>query len=357
MTDRQDHGPSGKTYRLAELAARLDALPVGDPDLAITGVNDLADAKPGDISFITSVRYLGDLKKSAASAVVAGQGIDVDRPAIFVDRPDLAFAQLLDMFTPPPPNPIGVHPTAVVDTMLPATVAVGTHACIGKNTAIGENTVVHANVTIGPDVTIGADGLIWPGAVIRERVTIGDRVIIGPNTTIGGDGFGYNLVDGRHRKIAHIGTVEIGDDVELGANVCVDRAKAGTTVIGDGCKVDNLVQIGHNVKIGPNSILVAHVAIGGSVTIGKYVALGGHVAVREHVTVGDKSQAAGCCCISKNIAPGSVVNGIPAIDNREFLRQQTLVRRLPRLVEKLDKLTRQVHELEQTIHDLKRSRT
>jgi len=358
MNSEVDEPQAGtRTYRLGELGTLVGGTVDGDNELAIHGVNDLGSAREGEISFVTADRYLDQLKRSSASAVVAGIGLKVDRPAIIVDRPELALAKLLVLFAPPLPTPIGIHPTAVVDGMLSEHVAVGPNAVIGPRTRIGKNTVIHANVTIGPDTTIGSDCLVWPGVVIRERVTIADRVIIHPNATIGSDGFGYNLLNGRHEKIRHIGTVVIEDDVELGAGACVDRAKAGATVIGSGTKVDNLVQIGHNVKIGRNVILVGQVGISGSVTLGDYVVLAGKVGVRDHVNIGDKAQAAACCLVSKDVPSGLTVNGIPAIDNRDYLRQQVQVRRLPRLAEKLANLVRRINELEQTVHDLKRSGT
>ena len=346
-----------RRYRLAELAKILAGTVQGDKELLITGVNDLTGAVEGDISFVTDAKYVKMLVESAASAVVAPPGLKVDRSAIIVARPDLAFARLLELFARPLPHPArGIHRTAVVECKLPASVAVGAYATIGADTVIGENTVIYPHVYIGPNVTIGDDCIIWPGAVIRERVSIGHRVILHPNVTIGGDGFGYNLVDGRHRKICHIGTVIIEDDVEIGAGSCVDRAKAGATVIGAGTKIDNLVQIAHNVKIGAHSIIVAQVGIAGSASLGQYVVLGGQAGVVDHISVGDGVVAAARCVLMKSIPPGLVVSGVPARDRREHLRQQAHVARLPKLVEKVAELTKRVAELEQTIHDLKNRR-
>ena len=347
-----------KVYTLKQLAELLKGTLAGPPDLTVRGVGDLALATDDQISFITDKKYLPQAAATRARALATSPEIPVDKPHIVVARPDLAFAELLAIFAPPRPDPApGVHSTAVVESPLPPSVCVDAHAFIGPGVSVGENTVIYPNVTIGPETRIGRDCLIWPGVVIRERVTIGDRVIIHPNATIGADGFGYNLQNGRHVKIQHIGTVVVEDDVEIGAGACIDRAKAGVTRIGAGSKIDNLVQIGHNVTVGPNSILVAQVGIAGSTTLGAYVVLGGKVGVREHVTIGDQAQAAACSCISKDIPPGLVVNGVPAVDNRDYLRQHAALRRLPELAVKVTELTKKVHELEQTIHHLNRGGT
>ncbi len=342
------------TYRLSQLAAMVAGRLAGPADPVITGIADLATAQEGQISFVTTEKYLADLAASKATAVLVRPDMRVERPAIEVERPDLAWAALLDVFAPPLPHPQpGVHPSAVVETQLDPSVAVGAHACIGPRTRIGANTVIHPNVTIGPDVQIGRDGVIWPGVVIRERVTIGDRVIIHPNAAIGADGFGYNLIDGRHRKIAHIGTVVIEDDVEIGACSCVDRAKAGATVIGHGTKIDNQVQIAHNVRIGPHSVLAAQSGIAGSSTLGRYVVLAGKAGISDHLTVGDGVRGTAGCSICKSLPPGAVVSGLMAYDHRQYLRHHALVRRLPELAEKVQELSNELYELRQAIHDRK----
>ncbi len=347
---------SSKILTLSQLAEILKGDLAGPAELPISGVGDLASARDDQISFIADKKYLPELAATRACAIVTRADIKVDKPSIVVPRPDLAFATMLAVFAPPLPHPAaGCHPSAVVESRLDPSVAVGANCYVGPNVRIGANTVIYPNVFIGPDVTIGQDCVIWPGAVVRERATIGNRVTIHPNVTIGADGFGYNLVDGKHSKITHIGTVIIEDDVEIGAGACIDRAKAGATVIGAGTKIDNLVQIGHNVRIGPNSILVAQVGIAGSTTLGAYVVLGGKVGVRDHVKIGDQAAAMACSCISKDVPPGLVVNGIPAIDNHDYLRQHAALRRLPELAAKVTELTKKINELEQTIHDLKRS--
>jgi UDP-3-O-[3-hydroxymyristoyl] glucosamine N-acyltransferase len=344
-------------FTLAELAKKLNGTLSGPSDMFITGVSDLSQATVGEISFISDKKYLSQLKETKASAIVTSPDISVDKPAIIVSKPELAFAELLELFAPEiPAPPKGIDPSANVEGILEAGVCVGTNAFIGKGTTVGENTIIFPNVYIGPDVKIGRDCLVWPGVVIRERVEIGNRVIIHPNAVIGSDGFGYNFIEGKHKKITHLGTVIIEDDVEIGSCACIDRAKAGATKILTGTKIDNLVQIGHNVKVGPHAILVAQVGVAGSTRIGDYAVLGGKVGVRDHITIGNRVQVAACSCVSKDIPEGLVIRGIPALDNRDFLRQHAALRRLPELAIKVSELTKRIHELEQTINDIQRSK-
>jgi UDP-3-O-[3-hydroxymyristoyl] glucosamine N-acyltransferase len=184
--------------------------------------------------------------------------------------------------------------------------------------------------------------------VVRERCTIGQRVIIHPNTTVGSDGFGYQFVQGKHVKIPQIGTVTIEDDVEIGANCAIDRAKFGTTRIGRGTKIDNLVQVAHNVQIGPGCVLVAQCGIGGSARLGQGVVLGGKVGVRDHIVVNDGAKSAACACLSKDVPAGATVFGIPAVEQEQWLRERARVRRLPSLFEQVDALIKRVEQLEAT---------
>jgi UDP-3-O-[3-hydroxymyristoyl] glucosamine N-acyltransferase len=343
---------------LKELAQRLNGRLEGPADLKICGVNDLAQATPDQISFIGHKKYLPMLAESKACAIVASPDIPIDRPAIILDKPTLAFAKMLDIFAPPQPKvDVGIHPAAVVKSQLDKSIAVGANAYIDENVSIGANTIIHPNVYIGPDVCIGRNCLIWPGVVVRERVVIGDRVIIHPNAVIGADGFGYNFIDGKHCKVTHIGTVMIGDDVEIGACACIDRAKAGETIVGTGTKIDNLVQLGHNVKVGEHTILVAQVGIAGSTKIGRYAVFAGKAGAVDNVTIGDGVTLGVCSVATKSIPSdsGKVYTGVPAQDNADYLRQQALIRRLPELQKTIMDLTKRIHELEQTIHNSERS--
>ncbi|GAF96338.1 unnamed protein product, partial [marine sediment metagenome] len=196
------------------------------------------------------------------------------------------------------------------------------------------------------DTTVGADCVLWNNVVIRERCTVGNRVILHPNVVIGSDGFGYYFADGRHNKFAHAGRVVIADEVEVGSGSCVDRAKIGETYIGPGTKIDNLVQVAHNVRIGANCIIVAQCGIAGSTVLGDGVVLAGQVGLRDNIVLNDGVQVAASSCVWRDIPPGMRVNGIPAVENRQHLREQAMVRKLPDLVPRLRALAKRVDELE-----------
>jgi len=344
-----------KGMKLSQLAERVGGRLRGDGSVEIRGVAAIAEAGPDQITWVSDRRYGQQLAQSLAAAVFAplDQG-STPMPAVLVDHPGLAMIKALEVFAPPVPVPApGVDLSARVhDTArLGSDVAVGPNVVIGPACHIGDRTVLHAGVFVGADTQIGSDCVLWPNVVVRERCQIGDRVIAHPNVTIGSDGFGYEFVEGRHHKIPQIGEVLIENDVEIGAGSCIDRGKFGRTIIGVGTKIDNLVQVAHNVRIGPHCILVSQVGIAGSTQLGAYVVLGGKVGVRDHITIGDRVQAAACCGISKDIPAGMVLNGIPAVDNRQYLREQALVRRLPNMAEQLRKLSARVARLEQAAND------
>jgi UDP-3-O-[3-hydroxymyristoyl] glucosamine N-acyltransferase len=234
-----------------------------------------------------------------------------------------------------------VHPSA----KLGANVAVGPFSVVGANTVIGDNTVIHNGVSIGDDVAIGKDCEIFPNAVIRERITIGDRVILHASSVLGTDGFGYRWDGTKHAKIPQIGTVVIEDDVEIGSGTCIDRAKFGATRIGKGTKIDNLVQVGHNVTTGAHCIIVGLVGIGGSVKLGNGAVLGGHAAIKDHVTIGDGAIAAACAGILADVNPKEIVSGAPALPHRQTLREQGAIRDLPELRVTVRKLEKTVAKL------------
>ncbi len=342
-----------KKFTLAQLADLLQGRLAGPADLTITGVCDLTDASEEQISFVEGASYLSAMKQSRAGAVVVTPEITPDRPAIIVDKPRDAFVKLIELFAPDEPAlPVGVHETATVasSAKISQSSAIGPNCVIGENTEIGENCVIYANVYIGNDCKIGNDCIIWPGVVIRERVEIGNRVIIHPNATIGADGFGFYFEDGKYHKIKHIGIVIIEDDVEIGASTCIDRAKAGITRIGSGCKIDNLVQIGHNVHIADNTVIAGQAGISGSTKIGSYVIIGGQVGIADHVTIGDRVRAAAQAGITKDIPADTDVRGYPAIDNHTWTRRHIKIRRLP---DKVEEIIKRVDELEQSIHNKK----
>jgi UDP-3-O-[3-hydroxymyristoyl] glucosamine N-acyltransferase len=331
-------------YTLAELAKAVGGAVRGDATVRIRGVRGVAEAGPHDIAWISHEKYAREIAGSKAGAVLVDRRFgETPMPAILVDDPALAMIAILGKFALPAPQPeVGVHPTAVVAETagIADDARIGPHVVVGDRARIGPRCVLHGNVFVGADAELGEDCVLWPGVVVRERCVLGRRVMIHPNATVGADGFGYHFHDGKHHKIPQIGTVEIGDDVEI------DRAKFGTTRIGPGTKIDNLAQIAHNVQIGPGCIIVAQVGIAGSTRLGSGVVLGGKVGVRDHVRLGDGLMAAACSCISKDFPAGAVINGIPAIENDRYLREQGNLRRLPELADKIKDLIKRVEQLE-----------
>ncbi len=270
------------------------------------------------------------------------------RPALVVDDVELALAKVLPLFAAPIPRPLpGIHVTAHVanSAVVPADAAIGPHVIIGARTRLGSRCVLQANVVLSDDVVIGDDCQLFHGVVVRERVTIGNRVTIHAGSVIGMDGFGYRWDGKQHVKIPHIGAVIVEDDVEIGSCVCVDRAKFGATRIGRGSKIDNLVQVGHNVQIGPHCIIVGQVGLAGSCKLGAGVVLGGQAAVRDHIQMGDGSMAAACSAVAQDVEPKMIVSGTPAIPHRQSLREQAALRQLPDLRTQVRRLQDEIEKL------------
>ncbi len=340
------------SFTLAQVAAWVDGTVRGSADTRIAGVSGIEDAGPDEITWLADASYFPRLSKSRAGAVLVPSDCGpTPMSAILCKRPSVAVIAVFERFAPPVPSPPpGVHPTACVaeSARLGKDVAVGPHVVIGERAIIGERTILDANVFVGDDTTIGADCRLWPGVVVRERCELGDRVILHANTTIGADGFGYEFVDGRHVKIPQIGTVIIEADVEIGSGCSVDRAKFGATRIGAGTKIDNLVQVAHNVRIGPGCILISQCGIAGSARLGRGVVLGGKVGIGDHVELGNGVQVAACSCVSKNFPAGTRAVGLPAVDHETWIRERSKIRRLPQMAEQLKDLTRRVDRLEST---------
>lgn len=339
-----------KSVTLAELAKIVAGVVRGDPTMRIRGVGGVDDAGPDELTWIAHEKYAARVRSCKAGAVLVDRHFgETPMPAILCDDPAFAMTKVLAVFAPPVPRPAsGVHPTAVVAStaQIGQNVCIGPHVVIGEEAQIGDRCVLHANVYVGDGTRIGSDSELWPGTVIRERCTLGKRVIVHPNATIGADGFGYHYREGVHHKIPQIGTVEIGDDVEIGSGSTIDRAKFGATRIAAGCKIDNLVQIAHNVELGMGCVIVAQCGIAGSTKLGRFVVLGGKVGVRDHVTLGDGVKAVACTCISKDFPPNTVVNGIPAVEHQQNMREQVHVRRLPELASQVKELTKRIEALE-----------
>ncbi len=337
---------------VSEIARRLDAELVGDGAAVITGVASVRGAEPGDIAFVSEARYMADAAKTRASALIVGR--EWSAPSVCallkVEHPAAAFALVAKWFAPPEPEfPPGVHPTAVVspEAALGADVHVGPLSVIEAGAVIGDRSIVGAQCYIGHGVRIGKDCRLFPQVSIREHCVLGDRVWIHNGTVIGSDGFGYDVdKQGVRTKQPQIGIVSIADDVEIGANVTVDRARFGRTRIGKGVKIDNLVQIAHNVIIGDHAVIVAQVGISGSSIIGPHAILAGQVGVAGHLEVGAGAVVGAQSGVTKDVPPKAYVIGFPATPQKEMARQYATLARLPDLRERLLALQKRLDQLE-----------
>lgn len=336
---------------LRELAEHLGCRLEGDGDLSITRVASLDQAGPGDVSFFSNPKYARILAATRAAAVIAADDVVVPGgvAALRTREPYVAFARALARLHPQPTPPVGVHPTAVVEagTVLGQDVSIGPYVWIGAGAVIGARTVIRAHATVGEGAVLGDDCLLHPHVSIRERVTLGHRVVVQDHAVIGSDGFGFAAdSSGTMLKIPQVGTVIVGDDVEIGASTAVDRPPIGATVIGRGTKVDNLVQIAHGVELGERVILVAQVGIAGSTTVGTGTVLAGQVGVAGHLTIGKGVRATAQTGIPNSLPDKAFVSGYPAIDNRDWLKSAAVFRTLPALRKQLADLQGRVQALE-----------
>jgi UDP-3-O-[3-hydroxymyristoyl] glucosamine N-acyltransferase len=333
-------------HTVRSLAELVGGTLVGEgAETVVTGINDLRSAQPDQVSFLGNAKYeaLAIASQAAAILVNAKDAPRFSFNRIVVDSPSAAFGQISALFAPPPVREEpGVHPTAVVapDVVLGEGASIQAHSFISAGARIGARSVVGANCFVGEQTTIGDDTRLYPLVTIRERSVIGSRVIIHSGAVIGSDGFGYDFdpKTGRHVKIAHTGFVQIDNDAEVGANSTIDRGRFGKTHIGEGVKIDNLVQIAHNVIVGPHSIIVAQTGISGSTSLGRYVTLAGQVGLAGHLTVGDKATITAQSGLNKDVPAGAVLSGHHAMPIRESLKVEALTRRLPELVERLKAL-------------------
>lgn len=337
---------------LGEIAALVDGVVVGDTDVRITGLNGIREATDGDITFLGSPRYAPYLETTRASAVLVPEGVTRhDKPLIQVRDPYVAFALLLrHVEREVVKHPSGIHPTAVVgqDVELGREVALDAHVVLSPGCRIGDGVVIYAGCYVGYGVSIGEGTVLYPNVTIRERVTIGARCVLHSGVVLGADGFGFmSDAEGVRRKIPQVGTVVIEDDVEIGANSAIDRATCGETHIGRGTKIDNLVQIGHNVRIGEHCVVSGKTGIAGSTTIGDNVTIAAQVGIAGHLEIGDNAIVAARSGVTKSILPGKIVSGFPATDHTAERRLQASVRHLPELTRRLRALEVRLQQLEE----------
>ena len=320
---------------LEEVAAAVNGVAVGDKGTVITGISGIKEAEEGDLTFVANSKYISLMKNTRASAIITSMDVKKsDKPIIRTENPSLAFAKMISLLSPSEiSRPKGIDSRAVIgkNVKLGAGTAIQPYVVIEDNVEIGDRTVIYAGGYIGAETKIGNDCLIYPRVTIRERIVIGDRVTVHSGSVIGSDGFGFAAVCGVHHKIPQTGTVVIEDDVSIGANVTIDRARFEKTVIGKGTKIDNLVQIAHNVEIGDNSIIVAQTGISGSTTVGKNVIIAGQSGVVGHITIGDNTIIAAKSGVAKSLPANSKVFGYPARPIVKMRRINACLTRLPDL--------------------------
>jgi UDP-3-O-[3-hydroxymyristoyl] glucosamine N-acyltransferase len=325
--------------RLSELAAALGMEWEGEIDPLITGVSGIADAGPGDITFVSQKGFAHFLEQTRAAAVILPPGSPSRIPVLRAEDPYGAFARLLARLEPCPERIFapGIHPTAVVDPSahLGEQLSLGPYVVIGAGARIGDRCALGAHVVVGPDTALGEDCRIYPQVTIREGCILGRRVILHAGAVIGSDGFGYLPGSAGLSKIPQIGRVVLEDDVEIGANCCVDRATSGETVVGVGTKIDNLVQIGHNVTLGQHCAISAQTGISGSCRIGNRVTMGGQVGVADHIAVGDEVKLGAKSGIHKDVPPGMKMFGYPAFERTVAFRMVANLRRIPEFLQRL----------------------
>jgi UDP-3-O-[3-hydroxymyristoyl] glucosamine N-acyltransferase len=327
------------TFTLKDLAIMSGGELIGEPEQNITGAASLAEAIPGEVSFFGNPKYIGQLRKTRASAVFVPPDFSEQIAAaqIRVTNPAKAFEQVVMKLAPQPiAFAPGIHPTAIVDrsAKFGAKVSIQPYAVIEAGVTIGDETVIGASSYIGHDTIVGANCLVYPHVTIRERTRIGARVVVHSGAVIGADGFGFEPSAGRYEKVPQLGIVQIDDDVEIGANTTIDRARFGRTWIQEGAKIDNLVQVAHNVVIGKHTVIAAQAGIAGSVRIGSKVLIGGQAGIIGHIEIGDNTAIGAQTGVSKNITSGAWWN-TPAEPLPKALEQMAWVRRLGKLFERV----------------------
>ncbi len=324
---------SASVFKLLELSEKLDAQLIGDPECLVTGIAEPLRSQSSEIVVLLHEHKI-DLTQVKAQTLVSSTPIDSDRNLLLVSDPRHALSCLLHLFHPEPSceHRISARTEIASSAQLTAPVEVGAFTVIGEHSQIAENTKISSQVSIGNHVEIGANCRIGPRVVIGDRVHIGQDVVIHAGAVIGADGYGFYLHQGQHTKIPQVGSVIIEDRVEIGANTCIDRGTISPTRIGEGTKIDNLVQIGHNVQIGKNCLIVSQAGISGSCQLGDQVILAGQSGVAGHLQIGDGVIASGKSGITRNLQAGEKVGGFPAQSQRQFLKTQAALRDLPDLI-------------------------
>lgn len=338
--------------KLGELAERLGAELRGDPGLEVTGVRGIEEAGPSEITFVANPRYAGLARKTQAAAVLVEPDFpDIDAATLRIKNPYHAFSRALGMFYQPPAYAPGIHPTAVIDPTaeIGEGAHIGAYVVVGPHVRVGPHATLLPHVVLYPGVEVGSHFFAHAHAVVREGCTLGDHVTLENGAVIGADGFGFSKNEaGEWQKIPQSGPVRLGSRVDVQANACVDRATVGATEIGDGTKIDNLVQVGHGSRVGQNTLLCAQVGLAGSSVIGSNAILAGQAGVAGHCELGDGVILTAQSAVSHNVPAGKMISGSPGFENRLWLRAVALFQRLPDLARRLDRLEKKLSGQETT---------
>ncbi|AXS80030.1 UDP-3-O-(3-hydroxymyristoyl)glucosamine N-acyltransferase [Dechloromonas sp. HYN0024] len=336
------------SYTLADIAAQLGGDVLGDGQTRISQVATLASAGEGDIAFLANRKYRNQLQSTGASAVIlapdAAEGFA--GPRIVTANPYAYYARVAALLNPSAVEIAGIHPTAVIESTVPASVFIGPHVCIGKNVSIGEGCRIHAGCVIGDGAVVGEGSVLYPNVNVYHGCRIGKQAILHSGVVIGADGFGF-APDGKEWvKIPQVGAVVIGDDVEIGANTTIDRGALDDTIIGDGCKIDNLVMIGHNCNIGPYSVIAGCTGMAGSTTLGEHCILGGASMISGHLSLAPNTTISGASTVMRSILePGGVYASVFPLDSYEhWMRNASHIRRLSKLADRVSELEKQLKE-------------
>ena len=343
--------------RLFEIAAYLGGTVYGDENVVIKDIRGIDEAGPGDLTFIANPRYKKKLKETAASAVIVSPEIkECDKNLIVVKDPYTAMAKILAVFHPEKRDPIGISKDAFIgeDTSIDEDVTVYPGVYVGHGVRIGKRVILYPGVSIGNGAVVGEDTILYPNVTVYRRCVIGRRVILHAGVVVGSDGFGFTNPGKENFKVPQTGIVQIDDDCEIGANTTIDRGTLGKTWIQKGVKIDNLIQIAHNVIIGEKSVIAAQVGISGSTKLGNSVIVGGQAGIVGHIEIGDNVMIAAQSGIHEDIQPNNIVGGSPHVSHKDWLRSQSCVPRLPEMRKVIKTLSKKVEILEKELKNIKK---